>query len=129
MDTATAIENIRFSLGLIGDSATLISDTEIERYITLYPAEWRLAAAALADALAARAINAPTSFGVPGRLTVSWASRAQLWLNVAKQLRLAVQQDDAAAASTGVGVTQLRKIGIEVEDDEYARPRRDYRLT
>lgn len=126
MDAAQLIENVRFALGLVDEQATLIDDTEIERYLGMYPTDWRLAAAALAEVLAVRALNRPTTFGLSGVMNVSWADRAKTWLAVAKALRQQVADDDAAQAAIGtVSAIQLERIGIEIGEPEYSRERRD----
>lgn len=129
MDTAQQVENVRFALELIGDNAALILDSEIERYLGMYPSDWRLAAAALADALAVRAINRPTSFTAVGQMGITWADRANSWMKVAKALREQVLAEDKLAAESGtVSVIQLTRIGIAIEEPEYTRRRRSHRL-
>lgn len=127
MDWSNEIENIRFTLALTGESATLVTDNEIIRQLELYPTDWRLAAAALADHLASRAINRPTSFSATGKMSVTWADRAKAWQNTASALRKQVLADDALAAGTGtVSNHQLRIAGEMPEDSEYAQPRRSW---
>lgn len=130
MDEAQTIENIRFALELRDAFVDIVTDAEISRYILLYPSDWRLAAAALADALAVRAINRPTSFSAPGQMAISWADRSRGWLAIGKALREQVASDDQLAAASGtVSVVQLERIGIELEDPEYVRERRHWRLS
>ncbi|MDQ3540263.1 MAG: hypothetical protein M3440_06200, partial [Chloroflexota bacterium] len=79
----------------LGDPGTFFPDVDYVDALTLY-ADRRLAAAWLADQLAARAINQPTSFTATGDLSVSWADRAKGWERLAIRLRQQV-----AAESTG----------------------------
>jgi hypothetical protein len=85
----TDAENVRFVLGATGDNASLLTDTEIEHAIVLYPLSWRLAAAALAERLAALATQKrqPVSFSAAGEMSVSWADDAAKWQSIAKRLK------------------------------------------
>lgn len=129
MDEEYQIESIRFALGLVGESAGLIDDTDILRYLDLYPSDWRLAGASLATALASRAINRPTSFTATGKMSISWGDRAKTWLSIAKSLREQVAADDKKAAELGsISSVRLRRTGYVLDDPEYARERKDLRL-
>lgn len=127
MDTSSKIENVRFTLALIGESAGLVTDAEILTQLEMYPADWRLGAAALADHLASRAINRPTSFAATGKMSVTWADRAKAWRATADSLRKQVKADDALSIDLGVvGSAQLKVVGIEYEEPEYSRPRKPW---
>lgn len=70
--------------------------------LLLESSDWRLAAAALARSLAARAINRPGSFTSVGDLTVSWNDRASAWLRLATALETAYAHE-TSTADNGVG--------------------------
>lgn len=123
MDTSPSIyDNIRFTLGATGDNAGLVLDDEIDNALSLY-SEWRLAAAFIADSLAARAINDPSSFAAPGDLSVSWGDRAKAWMNIAKRLREEVREaTDQAQGPIGIQAVQLYREAKQHEP-EYSRRR------
>jgi hypothetical protein len=105
--TPTDSENIRFILGAFGDNEALLDETEIQHALLLYPDSWRLAAAHIADSLASRALNNPTSFTLTGLMQVSWADRARSWANIAKSLRAEVAASEAVDGILG-GVTSIQ---------------------
>ena len=124
MDLSGQIESIRYALDLAGDNAVLVSDADIERYLGLYPSDWRLAAAALADVLSARALNRPQSFALTGKMSIDWGDRSKRWREIGAALRAQVAADDQRQASTGiVSVTQLERVGVTIEAPEYSRSR------
>jgi hypothetical protein len=105
--TPTDSENIRFILGAFGDNEALLDETEIQHALLIYPDSWRLAAAHIADSLASRALNNPTSFTLTGLMQVSWADRAKSWSNIAKSLRAEVAAAEEAEGVLG-GVTSVQ---------------------
>jgi hypothetical protein len=76
--------------------------------------DWRLAAADLARALAARAINQPSSFTAVGDMSVSWTRRAENWLAIAGEL-------EAEAGATGAGTITTITMPF-LTGGEYAEP-------
>lgn len=115
----TDSERMQFLLGDVDRVTPFLTDQEYADALAFYP-DWRLATAYLADSLASRAINSPTSFSATGDMSVSWTDRARAWRLLAKSLR-----DDAAV---GVGpsmtVTAMTRQDISVgAGAEYSRSR------
>jgi hypothetical protein len=126
MSTIPPEESIRYILGAVGPLAGIISDEEITDALLVYPTDWRLAAAYVADSLASRAINDPESFGLTGVLTVSWGDRAAAWSRLSAQLRTQVAEDSVNNGSIGaIQVTRLRREFLNAEPAEYSQARRD----
>ena len=114
---------IRFTLGATGTNAGLLSDDEVTTATQLYT-DWRLAAASLAEQLAAKAINNPSSFGLTGTMQVSWTDRAKSWMAIAKNLREeAARLDTVASGPVGMQVTLLQREFVRSEDEEYTPSR------
>lgn len=114
--------NIRFSLGAVGANVGLITEEEMDAALEMYP-DWRLATAWIADSLAVRAINQPTSFSVPDAMSISWGDRASVWRQTARTLRQEVVLEQASAGPVGLQVTQLMRQPIAEDDQEYTSPR------
>ncbi len=96
----------------LGDPGTFFPDVDYVDALTLY-ADRRLAAAWLADQLAARAINQPTSFTATGDLSVSWADRAKGWERLAIRLR----QQVAAESTGGFGFAEPDRVETVTRSD------------
>lgn len=125
MDDATLI---RFALGASGDNAGLLDDAEIELALDTYE-DWRLAAATIAEALAARAINDPASFALTGVMAVSWADRAKSWMSIARSLREeALRLEQQSVAPVGMQVGLLRRERWRSDEIEYMPGANTWRL-
>ncbi len=120
--TPTTEENIRFILGATGANSTLLTALEIDHAMVLYPTNWRLAAAFIAEALAARAINDPTSFALAGTLNVSWADRAKTWKSIANSLR------DEAAYDISQGLEPMGLQSSLLKREEVGHDPLEYRV-
>lgn len=124
MSSLSPEQQIRRILGAVGEYESLIAESEIDEAIASYPTDWRLAAAFIADGLAARAIHDPKSFGLDGVMTVSWGDRAKLWMETAARLRKAVQDDQSNTGNLpGMSVAIFKRESSVVEG-EYSLPRR-----
>lgn len=118
----TALDRMRFSVGDINFTDTepagaLRQDEEYDA-ILLLQGDWRLAAADMADSLAAQFAQSPDSFTATGDMSVSWKERVSTWLATARRLRTEVA-DEAAASSTSSSMS----VGPErdyVDSSEYA---------
>lgn len=89
----------------LGDPGTFFPEGDYTEALTLY-VDRRLATAWLADRLAARAINQPTSFTAVGDMAVGWADRAKGWERLAVRLR----QQVALESSGGFGFAEPDRI-------------------
>ena len=125
MSTIPPEESIRYILGAVGPLEGIISDEEITDALLVYPSDWRLAAAYIADSLASRAINDPESFGLTGVLTVSWGDRAAAWSRLSARLRTDVAEDTASSQLGAIQVTRLRREFLNADPAEYSQARRD----
>jgi hypothetical protein len=98
-----------------GNEQALRSD---EVYLRLLAelVDWRLAAAEVAEQLAAEYAQQPTSFTRQGTMSVSWAERVRTWLATASRLRSAVAAEDTSRVSS---VAAWRDDGCD--DSEYRR--------
>ena len=121
-------ESIRFVLGATGENAGLLTDTEIDQAVVLYPQSWRLAAAALAERLAALAAQRrqPVSFTATGEMSVSWADDVAKWQSIAKRLK----EEHASALeyeAQPIGM-QIRSMAYrnEPEEPEFTVTRKRY---
>src|SRR5690606_17519904 len=101
MASVTDERHIRFSLGAVGPNEALVTTAEMDTALELYP-DWRLAAAFIADSLAARAISDPSSFSIPSEMSVSWPDRSKSWRETAKTLRKEVQAEQLAEGPVGL---------------------------
>lgn len=127
MSTPSIEQQIRYILGAYGDTASLLSEQEIADALVLYPQDWRLAAAYIAESLSNRAVNDPSSFTLAGVMTVSWASRGASWAATAKRLREAYAEDEANANPLGSLQSRMLKRGTAPVVEEFTRPRRAWR--
>lgn len=118
----TDAERIRYALGDTDPENPVISDDEIARALADHPDEWRLAAAAIADSLTARAINNPRSLGKRDK-SISWGDRAAMWRQKAIDLRAAVAAEADAVAAEAVRTVLLRRPEIADDGAEYNRRR------
>ena len=116
---------IRYILGAIGALEGLVSEDEILDAILVYPTDWRLAAAFIADSLASRAINDPESFGLTGVMNVGWGDRAGGWSRLAARLRTQVAEESGTSAPGQIQTVMLKREFLSAEPEEYSRPRRD----
>jgi hypothetical protein len=112
----TALDRIRYALGDTTVSAPLLQDETITAAVT----EWgeTEATARLAEGLATRYAQKPSSVGLPG-LSVSWGERVKAWWELARRTREG-SATAAASGSNGGSVTTLR--ASEEERTEYRRP-------
>lgn len=118
----TNSERMQFLLGDVDRVNPFLTDQEYADALAFYP-DWRLATAYLADSLASRAINSPTSFTATGDMSISWTDRARAWRSLAQSLR------DEVASGAGPSMSVIavtRRDAVSGGDAEYSRAR--YRL-
>lgn len=72
---------------LLGDTSSteLLTDDHIEAVLALYP--FNSAVAFMAEGLAARFAQNPSSVALPSGLSVSWSERVKYWKGLAEQMR------------------------------------------
>lgn len=116
--TFTTEDHIRYTLGATGENAALLTTLEVQRAISLFPDEWRLAAALLAEQLAAQAVNDPNSFGLTGSISIAWGDRARVWMDIAKSLRKEVAAAQVIADEpSGIQSISLHREFLEYEPE------------
>jgi hypothetical protein len=123
MSTIPPEETIRYILGATGSMAGLVTDQEITDALAVYPSDWRLAAAYIADSLSSRAINDPESFALTGVMNVGWGDRAASWSRLAAKLRTQVAEEAGDNTIGPVQATMLRREFRNAEPAEYSRRR------
>lgn len=121
MDLDTA-RRIRFRLNDTDPENPLISDEELATAMSNYP-DWRLAAASLADMLALRERNRPTSFQVSGEFGIAWTDRAKMWSSIAAALRREVADEQRANQSMSSITSRQLTRDSGMPDPDYVRPR------
>src|SRR6476661_5671709 len=80
----TDLDKARF---LLGDTSAseLLTDDHIEAVLGLYP--FNSAVAFMAEGLAARFAQNPSSVSLPSGLSVAWSERVKQWKALAQQMR------------------------------------------
>lgn len=73
-------------------------DATISAILAMYPDDWRLACADVAEGLASRFAQEPDSFTATGDMSVSWRDRVKQWQWLAQQLRAESAAEVAASA-------------------------------
>lgn len=119
----TTLDRIRLIVGDTSNDETVevfpdsVYLAEIDNYTN-----WKLAAAAMAEAVAVRIEQDPNSVSFPSDMSVGWADRTRQLRATAVRLRQEAAAEDAAGAN-GVRSVQLQRSGLE-RSSEY---RADYR--
>jgi hypothetical protein len=113
---ATDLDIARFTLGDTDSANVLLSNEHITATIALYT-PLNVAVALMAEGLAARYAQKPSSVGLPSGLSVSWSERVKFWLNLAKRLR---ETGSITGASTAFSVPVSRTDGYSAYADEVA---------
>lgn len=105
----TDLDWMRSRLGDTNPAAPYAPDVSYLAYLAAAGDNWRLAAAALARALASAAINRPNSINAPGDGAIAWGDRAAAWLKIAAEL-------EAEASRLGLGAGSLWVAEVERAD-------------
>lgn len=102
---STTIDRIRLIVGDTSDdeATELFPDDTYEAEIANYT-NWKLAAAAMAEAVAVKIEQDPNSVNVPGEVAVSWQDRTRSLRLAATRLRAEAAAEDAAS---GNGITSV----------------------
>ncbi len=96
----TTLDRVRFLLGDTSNNAAteLLTDDHIEAVLALY--SYNSAVAFMAEGLAARFAQSPTSVSLPSGLSVAWSARVASWLGLAERMRSGGVGASAAFART-----------------------------
>lgn len=124
----TTLDRIRM---IVGDTSSDV-DTELfpdETYNATIAehTNWKLAAAAMADAVAVKIEQDPTSFTAVGDMSVGWSDRTRSLRATASRLRDEAGAEDAPVNNTVVSVPLTRGTSSgngEYRDNRYSRLRR-----
>ena len=123
----TTLDRIRLIVGdTSSDPATeLFPDETYTATIAMYT-NWKLAAAAMAEAVAVKIEQDPTSFTAVGDMSVGWSDRTRSLRDTASRLRMEAGAEDVPVGNTIVAVALERggASGGEYRDSRYARLRR-----
>lgn len=105
----TTLDRIRLIVGDTSndETAELFPDDTYAATIDQYT-NWKLAAAAMAEAMAVQIEQDPTSVNLPGEVAVGWQDRTRSLRAKAAQLRVEAAAEDAAVTNgiTSVGLTR-----------------------
>lgn len=105
----------------------LRQDEEVSAVLVIYP-DRRIAAAELAESIAAELSRRVDSYTSEDGMAVRWSERVKTLLAVAKQLRADVAAEAAAGAAgtpAAFGSTEARRAG-DADQAEYVRPFETY---
>lgn len=105
----TKADEIRFLIADTGQPP-LIPDATIEAKLAEF-ADWRLAAADCAEALAVQLERDPTSFTEPGDVALGWGDRARSLRSLAMRLRTEVADEAGLAAGPVILAELVRESG------------------
>lgn len=112
-------DRMRDALDDISDAAPFVPDATYDAYLADAGGDWRYAAAALARRLASRALNSPSSFSLPGDISVSWNDRAAAWLKIAAALEAEATRL-ALSTRSGMWTAEVARGDLDTDSAEYS---------
>jgi len=122
------LDKMRDALGDINVEKPLFPDVTYEAKLAEAGGAWRLAAAAMARSLAARAAKQMESFSAGSQPAIAWGNRTRRWLDVAAALE---QAHAATVESNGGGAgaisTALPTRGNAGDRGEYSNGLKGWR--
>ena len=125
----TTLDRIRLIVGDTSDdlATELFPDETYTATIAEYGASWKIAAAVMAEAVAVRIEQDPTSFTAQGDMSVGWSDRTRSLRDTAARLRREAAAEDATGSNvlTSVALGRDGTVGRgEYRATAYARLRR-----
>lgn len=112
------LDRMRDALDDINTSAPFAPDVTYMAYLDSSGNDWRRATASMARKFASRAINSPSSFNIPGDISVSWHDRAAAWLKIA--MFYEEESDRLNPSRDGFWQADVSRTDIETDTAEFS---------
>lgn len=117
------LDDVGKILNEVGDPIWLRANEELDAVLIQYPADRRLAAAELAESMAAEQAKRVDSFTDEDGNSARWSTRVSALLAIAKSLRAQIAGDaDIASGELAFGQSRARRFGDDPIGEYVSRP-------